>query len=108
MLRNKLINLHRRLVMAVGGHDPVMVKNLIYRANVLASCASYARDRDWTPSLKEVAQSQVKAIRMATIKLDPAYAECRGYISKSGGGSTVREVAAVERRTEGTPLKRAS
>ena len=77
-MRNRLNNWHRWLVIAIGGYDPVAVKQLIYRANTLASCVPLIKAKQGSYTL-DVMRSQVKGVQQATITLDPNYARVRGY-----------------------------
>lgn len=65
-----------RIIRFLGGYDPIAVGNLLYRANLLVNLQSYARYSD---SVKPVVESQVKAIKMTTLKLDPVMGIIKGY-----------------------------
>lgn len=84
----------------VGGHDPVDVSNLVYRANLLADMT---RSAEWQGGMRQVAGNQVKSIRLATIKLDPIYAKIKGYYpERATREQIVRGVESLGRLREGS------
>lgn len=78
--------MHRKIVRAFKGPDPVSVGNLIYRANALANIAAYG---DYPGRLRDVMENQVEAIHAAISKLDPDYAKLKGIYCRERGVSVV-------------------
>lgn len=68
-------HLQRLLIKSLGGHDPVTVRFLIYRANLLADHALSGRFEGETESS---VRAQVAMVRAATRKLDRFYGKYQG------------------------------
>ena len=100
MLRYLVNKIQRGLILALGGYDPVKVRNLLYRANLLGDqIANYGCDssnRDY------IVIGQVRAVRRSTIELDPIYARTKGYTTEGDGRKRdISELEVIYRGKEG-------
>ena len=108
--RNLKFRLQRKLILALGGYDPVTVGFLMYRANLLADQALSGR---YKGGLWPVVQGQVRAVRAATQKLDRFYGKHQGIkrgfcrveiVSGNGEGLPVSATCSVAKGVGGKYL----
>ena len=97
-LKNRIQN---SLIVALGGHNPVTVRYLIYRAGLLADQATSGK---FSAGMKPLITEQVRNVRRAIMELDSNYARVKGIRHQPG----LSEMEIVLRQGEGWTFRSVS